>query len=209
MSNVLQAYTQWAEQYDSNKNRTRDLEALALRSVLSTIQVDQLLEIGCGTGKNTAWLITKANHVTAVDLTRAMLEKAKQRVGNAAVEFVEADINQDWNFTNKKFNAASFSLVLEHIEQLDQVFQKLSSVLLPGAIVYVGELHPFKQYLGTKARFNNAEGTQIVTCYTHHVSDFTSAAEKAGFQLVQLKEWFDEDNNTIPRLLTLMFQYNP
>lgn len=209
MSNVLQAYTQWAEQYDSNKNRTRDLEALALRSVLSTIQVDQLLEIGCGTGKNTAWLITKANHVTAVDLTRAMLEKAKQRVGNAAVEFVEADINQDWNFTNKKFNAASFSLVLEHIEQLDQVFQKLSSVLLPGAIVYVGELHPFKQYLGTKARFNNAEGTQIVTCYTHHVSDFTSAAEKAGFQLVQLKEWFDEDNNTIPRLLTLLFQYNP
>lgn len=209
MSNVLQAYTQWAEQYDSNKNRTRDLEALALRSVLSTIQVDQLLEIGCGTGKNTPWLITKANHVTAVDLTRAMLEKAKQRVGNAAVEFVEADINQDWNFTNKKFNAASFSLVLEHIEQLDQVFQKLSSVLLPGAIVYVGELHPFKQYLGTKARFDNAEGTQIVTCYTHHVSDFTSAAEKAGFQLVQLKEWFDEDNNTVPRLLTLLFQYNP
>ena len=64
-----QAYNSWAAQYDTNKNNTRDLEAGALRSVLAAISFDTCLEIGCGTGKNTTWLMQRAQHVTAVDLS--------------------------------------------------------------------------------------------------------------------------------------------
>ena len=55
-----QAYNIWSEQYDITDNKTRDLEAHALRTILPTISFNCCLEIGCGTGKNTAWLITKA-----------------------------------------------------------------------------------------------------------------------------------------------------
>ena len=50
---VEQAYNNWAEQYDSNENKTRDLEAKALREVLADMIFENCLEIGCGTGKNT------------------------------------------------------------------------------------------------------------------------------------------------------------
>ena len=54
--NVQEAYDNWADQYDSNMNKTRDLEAVALRETLAYIPFDTCLEIGCGTGKNTEWL---------------------------------------------------------------------------------------------------------------------------------------------------------
>ena len=75
-----QAYNSWASQYDTNENKTRDLEAKALRNVLSTISFATVLEIGCGTGKNTEWLLQKEAQVTAVDLSEEMLSKAKQKI---------------------------------------------------------------------------------------------------------------------------------
>ena len=77
--NVKQAYAQWAEQYDTNLNKTRDLEAISLRKTLEPITATNCLEIGCGTGKNTQWLAGKTQHLTAVDLTEEMLEKAKEK----------------------------------------------------------------------------------------------------------------------------------
>ena len=101
----------------------------------------------------------------------------------------------------------SFSLVLEHIENLDIVFQKVNHVIRDKGYIYIGELHPFKQYTGTKARFETAEGLQIVTCFIHHISDFIYSAKQYGFQLIEIKEYFDEDDKTgIPRILTLLLQ---
>ena len=57
---VQKAYDNWSQQYDTNINKTRDLEALALQEMLTKIEFENCLEIGCGTGKNTTWLFTKA-----------------------------------------------------------------------------------------------------------------------------------------------------
>jgi len=206
MTNVSSAYNQWAEIYDSNKNRTRDLEAISLRTLLAGRQFRKCLEIGCGTGKNTEWLLTIAEQITAVDLSEGMLTKAKEKIQSPQVDFIQADITQDWQFTNGKYDLATFSLVLEHIENLDSIFAKLKAVMQPNGYVYVGELHPFKQYTGTKARFETAEGQQVVTCFNHHVGEFYAAAKAHGFELVELKEWFDEDNQEIPRILSLLFR---
>jgi ubiquinone/menaquinone biosynthesis C-methylase UbiE len=202
-----QAYNSWASQYDSNENKTRDLEAKALREVLSTISFDSCLEIGCGTGKNTEWLLQKTEWITAVDLSEEMLSRAREKVQSAKVEFVQADINTDWTFTDKKFDLVSFSLVLEHIKNLDHIFQEAQRKVFEGGYLYIGELHPFKQYTGSKARFETGEGLQVVECYNHHISEFTQSAEKHGLRLLQLREWFDnDDRSSIPRILTLLFQ---
>lgn len=88
-----QAYNFWASQYDTNENKTRDLEAKALSAMLSTISFDSLLEIGCGTAKNTKWLLEKAKQITAVDLSEKMLSKAREKVQSNKVEFIRADVN--------------------------------------------------------------------------------------------------------------------
>jgi ubiquinone/menaquinone biosynthesis C-methylase UbiE len=204
---VQKAYDTWSHQYDTNLNKTRDLEAMALRETLNGIAFESCLEIGCGTGKNTAWLLTRAKNITAVDLSAEMLAKAKQKINSEQVNFIQADILQDWNFTDTKYNLLSFSLVLEHIEDLKQVFKKVSQIIAAGGYVYIGELHPFKQYSGSKARFTTDEGMQIVSCFNHHISDFTQAAKNYGFCIVNINEYFDEDDRTaIPRILSILLK---
>ncbi len=205
--NIKNAYDNWSAQYDTNINRTRDMEARALQETLAGIDFESCLEIGCGTGKNTAWLLTKANTITAVDLSGEMLKKAKEKIRSEKVNFIQADILQDWYFVNSKYNLVTFSLVLEHIEDLEPVFKKIAEVIAENGHVYIGELHPFKQYSGSKARFISEAGEQVVTCFNHHVSDFVQAAKKHGFQINNIHEYFDDgDRNTLPRILAMLFK---
>ncbi|MGG9964416.1 class I SAM-dependent methyltransferase [Ferruginibacter sp. SUN106] len=202
-----QAYNVWSQQYDTNNNKTRDLEAQSLRSVLSAIQFDTCLEIGCGTGKNTEWLITKAKQITAVDLSEEMLAKAKAKINSHTVQFIQADITGSWSFASIQYDLVTFSLVLEHIQNLDHIFSEVSRSLATGGYVYIGELHPFKQYAGTKARFETKEGLQVVDCYTHNISEFTQAAKKYGLAIADVNEYFDDnDSTTIPRILTILLK---
>ncbi len=202
-----QAYNSWASQYDTNINKTRDLEGQALRATLANIPVERYLEIGCGTGKNTVWLITRAQEVTAVDLSEEMLAKAKAKIDSPKVQFIQADITTPWTFAKGQYDVVGFSLVLEHIDKLEPVFEKVAAVLKPGGYVYIGELHPFKQYSGSKARFETAAGTQVVECFNHHISDFILAGKQHGLRLVDAAEYFDNnDRNEIPRILTLLLR---
>src|SRR5436190_5673730 len=137
--NTREAYDNWSEQYDSNINKTRDLEAIALRDTLAGIVFDNCLEIGCGTGKNTEWLITKATNITAVDLSDEMLAKAKKKIEPGKVNFIQADITGEWSFAKPGYDLVSFSLVLEHIENLENIFREISKVIVKGRFVYIGE----------------------------------------------------------------------
>ncbi|MBC8154650.1 MAG: class I SAM-dependent methyltransferase [Bacteroidetes bacterium] len=205
--NPKQAYDSWASQYDTNINKTRDLEGLALRIVLTGIAFDTCLEIGCGTGKNTEWLLEKAKQVTAVDLSDEMLAKAREKITSDRVQFRQADITTDWTFGDHLYDLVSFSLVLEHIEDLDPIFAEVAKALRTGGHVYIGELHPFKQYAGSKARFETEAGQQVVDCFTHNLSDFIQCGRKHGLTLVDADEYFDEnDRRTIPRILTLLLR---
>ncbi len=206
--NVQEAYNQWAKQYDTNENQTRDLEGVAIRKFLAKVDWVNCLEIGCGTGKNTEWLALKSNHILAIDLSEEMLEIAKTKIQTKKVEFIQADINKEWTWCrDNQFDLVTFSLVLEHIENLDNIFSKLKAVVKNGGFVYVGELHPFKQYKGTKARFEAENGLQIVTCFNHNISDFTNSAKNFGFEIIDFDEFFDNDDRTKePRILTLFFK---
>lgn len=200
-----EAYDSWSVQYDTNRNRTRDMEGVALREVLAGIPFKRILEIGCGTGKNTEWLATRSEHVTAVDLSAGMLERARAKVTTPQVTFHQADILQPWAFAKGQYDLVTFSLVLEHIEDLGPVLSKAADALAPGGQVYIGELHPFKQYSGTKARFETEQGTQVVRCFDHHLSDFLAAAKHAGLRLQDLREYVDADGATAPpRVLVLL-----
>lgn len=204
--NVAEAYKHWSVQYDTNQNKTRDLEAISLRETLNDIKFENCLEIGCGTGKNTEWLLTKGKKITAIDLSEEMLTIAQNKISNNSVRFLKADINEDWNFTKEKFDLVVCSLVLEHIENISRVLKLISEHLTKNGIVYIGELHPFKQYSGSKASFENEMGKQTVTVFTHHISEFTSFAIQNGLTITEIKEYFDDgDTTSIPRILTLKF----
>jgi malonyl-CoA O-methyltransferase len=200
-------YDKWSATYDEVDNKTRDLEKSACESVLSDVEFESVIELGGGTGKNTTWLARRSVHLFSVELSPEMQTVAKSKTIETNVEFCLADIREDWNFVNHKVDLITCSLILEHIEDLTHVFQKSASTLKPKGWFYVCELHPFKQYIGSKARFDIEGETHILDCYRHHVSDYTSAAEDAGFSIAKLDEWFDDnDRKQIPRLISFLFK---
>ena len=205
--NNQQAYNVWAENYDTVENKTRDLEAKALReSVLPAKSLD-ILEIGCGTGKNTEYLLTKAKKLVGADFSAEMLAQAKEKIKAENVEFRQFDLREDWNFNENQFDFITCSLALEHIENIDFVFGQARKILRANGLFYIGELHPFKQYQGSKARFETDSGVFELECFVHHISEFFEVAVKNNFQIVELKEWFDNDDKTqIPRLLAMIFK---
>jgi ubiquinone/menaquinone biosynthesis C-methylase UbiE len=208
MNPIQQAYNAWAAQYDTNVNLTRDLEAKALKQTLLPLTFSNVLEVGCGTGKNSTWLVQHAQQVLAIDFSEEMLAKAKDKLAGKNIIFQQADITQPWQFTSMRFDLITFCLVLEHIKNLDHIFNEAANKLNSGGYLYVGELHPFKQYQGSVARFDTPAGRVALECYTHNISEFIHAAQKNDFQLQQLNEWFDEDEDAakVPRILSLLFQ---
>lgn len=206
--NNKEGYDQWAASYDEMINKTRDLEAIILREIVSAIPFSQALEIGCGTGKNTKWISEHAYHVTAVDFSSEMVNKAKQKIGAGNVDFRQADIRTGWDFADHPFDLITASLILEHVQDLNHIFHEAHKVLKAGGYFYFGELHPFKQYEGSKARFERDGETIVLDCFIHHVSDYFLAAINNNFECVQLKECFDDDQSAIPRLLSMLFRKN-
>ena len=57
---IARAYDQWAETYDTDPNRTRELAGQVLRKIDLPVSGLEVVEIGCGTGRNTEWLATLA-----------------------------------------------------------------------------------------------------------------------------------------------------
>lgn len=198
-------YDEWSATYDAVVNPTRDLEKRACESVLGAVEFGRVLELGGGTGKNTAWLAERSRELVSVDLSPEMQAVARDKVKAANVEFRIGDVREEWNF-GKRFDLITCSLILEHVEDLGHVFREASRVLIDGGRYYVCELHPFKQYAGSKARFESVDGLKVVECFTHHMSDYTRAATAAGFSIERMDEWFDgDDRSRMPRLVSFVF----
>ena len=199
------AYNRWAVTYDSVMNKTRDLEQIAAKQILSSADFSKVLEIGCGTGKNTMWLSGKSNLLTAVDFSEEMMNMARQKINSINVIFLQADITKPWTF--QKVTLITCSLVLEHIENIDFIFEQAARILEDQGCFYICELHPYKQLQGTRARFE--QGNQLIELeyFVHHISEFFVSAKNHGMQCLDLQEWFDEnDRTTTPRLVSFLFQ---
>ncbi|MEZ4590251.1 MAG: class I SAM-dependent methyltransferase [Chloroflexota bacterium] len=191
--NVQQAYDTWSETYDADDNLTRDLDRTVMGQTLAGRQFEFILEVGCGTGKNTGLLAELGERVTAVDFSPGMLAQAQAKIAAPHVTFQAADITQPWPVPSASFELVTFNLILEHIEDLDFAIGQASRALKAGGWLFISELHPFKQYLGSKARFTHNEKTTFIPAFVHHISDFLQAAQQHGLALLNLNEWWDVD----------------
>ncbi len=203
---INEAYNQWAAQYDTNQNKTRDLDQKATIKTLESYSFDTVLELGCGTGKNTAWLLSKAKQIVAIDFSEEMLNKAKVKITDDRVLFQSDDLNKAWHVASDYFDLITCSLTMEHIKDMDSIFAQAYKKLKPNGLFFISELHPIKQYLGSKARFETNEGVVSLEVFTHHISDFIANAENNNFKLLELKEWFDDGFQEYPRLVSFIFQ---
>ena len=132
--------------------------------------------------------------------------KANEKHVSENISFFAADIARPWPFADAFADLVVCNLVLEHIDDLCFVFSEAYRSLREGGSFFVCELHPFRQYQGTKARFQEAQGTTMIQAFVHNLSDFLSSAEMNDLTLRSCREWWHEqDQGKPPRLVSFMF----
>jgi malonyl-CoA O-methyltransferase len=205
---IHEAYSRWAATYDEDRNRTRDLDESVTARLLGAKHLNKILEIGCGTGKNTILLSQIGKEVVALDFSEEMLSRAKGRLReHTNVEFRLVDITRPWGLEDATFDLVTCNLVLEHIKDLGFIFSEASRCLRTQGEFLVSELHPFRQYLGTKANFRHDETTTEIPAFVHNVTDFLNAAHAHGLRLERFDEWWhEEDQDKPPRIASFIFK---
>ena len=176
-------YDRWAQLYDTYPNSTVASDELCFPTVYADVCGQEVLEIGCGTGRHTVRLAAQGNRVTALDLSPGMLEVARGKLaGFDTVRLVEADImaGGDWG----RFDAVLTALVLEHIADLGVFFDRVAAALKPGGSFYMSEIHPDRIAGGTQANFTTADGQHVrLASFAHGEAEIQAAASQAGLSL--------------------------
>jgi len=201
----MDSYNTWAYQYDNNINPTRDLDKIITKQFLSKIDFFKVLELGCGSGKNSEWLISKAEKLVCLDFSKNMLDLARNKIKTDKVTFINTDLNDDWPVNDNSFDLATINLTLEHIEILDHIFNSLFMKLTQGGKCFVCELHPKKQLAGSKAQFEENGIEIVLNVFQHTEQDYIQSAEKEGFKLLTKENWYDNEKD-IPRLISFLFE---
>ncbi len=105
------------------------------------------------------------------------------------------------------FDLVVANLVLEHVADLSHVFGEAHRLLRSGGLLYVAELHPYRQLQGAQAKYRDMDsGTEIlVPAFLHSISEYVNVGIASGFVLRGVGEWQNE-SDTVPRLLTVFFE---
>src|SRR3954463_1383723 len=119
---IRDAYNTWAASYDTDRNLTRDLDARVTRATLAGVHYLRILELGCGTGKNTAFYAEIGYHVHALDFSEGMIAQARAKLSLPNVAFTVADLTRPWPRAAGSADLIVCNLVLEHIADLSFIF---------------------------------------------------------------------------------------
>ena len=205
MNDLINHYNAWALQYDEDINPTRDLDKKVTIESLSNIDFLEVLELGCGTGKNSEWLVTRAHRLVGLDFSKNMLERAKNKIKSDKATFIRTDLNENWPVKDNSFDLAVINLTLEHIEDLNHIFNSLFNKLSEGGKCFVSELHPKRQLAGSKAKFFNKGKEFVLDAFLHDEEDYVQSAERSGLTLRVKKDHFDNERG-VPRLISFLFE---
>ena len=144
---VIKAYDKLAGDYerhvDSQSGHNAYYERPAMMHLLpANMEQMTVLDAGCAAGWYTEQFLKRGARVTAVDLSPAMVEACKRRVGNEATVFA-CDITEDLPFEDEVFDLIVSSLTLHYIEDWAPTFREFQRVLKPGGSLIYSVHHPF------------------------------------------------------------------
>jgi ubiquinone/menaquinone biosynthesis C-methylase UbiE len=185
-----QTYDIWSEFYDEFANPLIPIEEMAMRSLLRTIEFQDVLDAATGTGRHAIYLAQQGKRVAAIDCNENMLSKALEKASreNLSIEFRLEDIS-GISFENSSFDLVICALVLAHIKDLTKPCQEFMRVLRPGGHLIITDLHPFVQReMGPKHRWELIKGETPVffpNCHSD-TKDYQTTMEKIGAKIMAI-----------------------
>ncbi|EFW16416.1 hypothetical protein D8B26_005748 [Coccidioides posadasii str. Silveira] len=213
---TIEAYDQWAEVYDTDGNFLQRLDTLELQTLLhfflsqvnSAESPPKIIDLGCGTGRNTLSLIRAGAEnlrIIGLEPSNKMLDVARKKTAEYFVEALRFDPNEakdrvsfeTYNLLKEPIpplsafgaNGVISTLVLEHVT-LKEFFKAVATMLRPGGVLLLTNMHSEMGRISQAGFVHPETGVKIrPTSYSHTVAETLEEANIAGFELVgELKE---------------------
>lgn len=137
MENEAKFWDQVAEKYAKSPISDYKAYEQTLERTRSHITTsDNVLEIGCGTGSTALLLAKSANHITATDLSPAMIRIGKDKAdkeGVSNVEFMAAEA-ESTAVGNEPYDAVLAFNILHLLKDLPGALQHINKKIKPGGL---------------------------------------------------------------------------
>ncbi len=185
-----------------------ELVAEGLQACAADSKMD-ILDIGCGTGLVGAQVRRLAGRLDGVDISLAMLEKARGK--NIYDGLVQADLVSFMSDHKGGYDAILGAATLIHFGDLRAIFQAAATCLRDGGLfvftVFSGEADNVGEAGGTD--FSVAANKDLARsgCFTHSAGYVDRLAPESGFSVQTLKNAvheLDQDGNPVPGLLVVL-----
>jgi malonyl-CoA O-methyltransferase len=191
--NVLptrEGYDRWAATYDTMGNWLLDLEEPEVDRALGAVKDLDVLDVGAGTGRHALRIAESGARVTAVDFSKEMLAKAREKPGADRVRWLVHDVAGPLPFEASSFDRVLSALVLEHIpvDDLASFFRDLGRVVRDDGVIVVTAMHPAMFLKGVSANFRDENGEVRPRSYVAALSDYVMGALRAGLVIASLAE---------------------
>jgi len=173
-------------------------ERPATIALLGDVAGLDVLEVGCGAGPLTAYLVEHGAAVTATDVSAEMVRLARIRVGDRAT-FHVTSIEKPMPFArDHSYDLVVGSLVMHYVRDWEPVLREFRRVLRPGGAVVFSTHHPTMDWeLSPGDYFSTTQITETwkkgsgefeVTFWRRPLTEMTRAIAAAGFVIEQLVE---------------------
>jgi SAM-dependent methyltransferase len=158
----------------------------------------RVLELGCGSGPLTQWLIDQDAKVTAAEISPAMLALAEQRVGSRA-RLIEADLGAGLSFAaDASFDVVVASLMMHYLRDWEALLAEAGRVLVDsGRFVFSthhptmdARIHSPEDYFAIKEVTEEWHEGCPVSFWRRPLTAMTEAIAKTGFVITRLEEPF-------------------
>ncbi len=119
------------------------LERPAMRNLIPRpLNGSTVLDAGCGSGAQCAWLLDQGADVIGVDLSPRMVEAAAERCGGRG-RFVVADLAEPLPVPPGSLDGITSSLALHYLRDWSTALASFATVLRPDGWVVLSLDHPF------------------------------------------------------------------
>ena len=183
---AAEGYGSWAEFYDETENQLIDVEQPIVREILDGLPRGVALDAACGTGRHAAYLASLGHMVIGVDISSAMLERAREKVPDG--ECHEADLH-DLPLPDDHVDLVLCALALMHFPDLDPVLAELVRVLRPGGHLVISDSRGLVKDIGLPVVKAGRDGSPgYMPIWSRLTSDYLAAALPLGLQVRRCEE---------------------
>lgn len=178
----------WAQVYDVRSNPLLMLEERSAMPVLPPLRGEDVLDVGCGTGRWLTRLETlNPSSLTGADCSTTMLECARAKVHSTTrLEHHECSTLPGED-ASKSFVLASF--VLSYLNDLHGFASECARILRPDGWVLISDMHPGTAAKRGWTRSFRVEGERFeIAVHSRSLEEIVSAFQHYGFEVRVLIE---------------------